>query len=573
MNVAIGRRRFISGAACATASVGIGSTAVRSLRVGVLSDTHITEDPASIVLPEQAFRVFRHFSVDAVVHLGDIGNRSCPKGYALYRAAFDKVFVDGKKPRELYVYAGHDAFGLKGTAKLEAYARLKREIGATNERSDFRELKGFPFLVFPQEIDLDDYEKRIGQACRRYPSGPVFVLDHVPGFGTTDGSVRWGDWKRRCILDKYPRVVKLSGHSHGSMRNEALIWQGNYTEINFGCISSLKGWEADLVGNGMNRIFAGDVAIMDVDDDAIEVRRICARNMQEVCADRRWRVPLPFVKDDAPYQPAKRATESSPPEVPSSWSVSCRTIPSPEAGVEISFPALDESSGIFKYRIEMENSVDGCIIVREVLSPHIAPGGNGMVRAVFGAELLPSGMACVAKVTPLNTWNVGARKGSVRFTAPGSRFQSVYDGVAGVAADEDGAAVQEDGWTQVRGWANVNIPAQVWRGRAGTRFSVSFDVEADRPENTFLTLGLYGIDGKIRAAPQPLAFRDGRVIRYAFEVVKKRDDEIFLPKFRSVGCTKVRLSRMCAKTADGASFDLPADFKSDPNADVSKIVR
>ena len=546
MDRKFGRRRFISGAACATGVFGVCASQSRSLRVGILSDTHITKESSSIELPKLAFRVFRRYAVDLVVHLGDIGDRSCPIGYAMYRAAFDEVFTD-VKPLELYVYAGHDAFGLKGDALLEAYGVLKREIGAPNERHDFLEVKGVPFLVFPQEIDIDDYERRIRQTCLRYPVGPVFVLDHVPGFGTTDGSVRWGDWRRRRVLDKYPRVVKLSGHSHGSMRNESLIWQGDYTEINFGCISSLKGWEANLVGSGMNRIYADDVGIMDVGDDAIVVRRVCVRTMQEVCADRRWRIPLPFEKDSAPYQPARRAARSSPPPVPSSWRVSCRPVSAPCEGVEVSFPALDERSGVFKYRIEIENGIEGVVVMREILSPHIALEKADIVRAVFGAELFPPETVCRVRVTPLNPWGKGGGSGTVRFVAPEHRFRTAYDGAARLVADKGSLTSREDGWVEIVGWAGMDIPNQVWNGRLGTRFYVAFDVAVDRKEDTFLTLGLYDGNGKIRAAPQPLAVQDRRIIRYSFDVVKKTDDEVFLPKFRSVGNTRIRLSHIHVK--------------------------
>ena len=132
------------------------------LRAGIMTDTHIGETAESCAHVRKAFELFRAQKADLVVNLGDIANDHFPSGYRHYRNIFNKVFPE-PRPAELFVFAGHDARGFRGTYD-EAYKVVEKEIGAKNSLYGKLVLKGYPFLVFKQNPDLERYERDIAQA-------------------------------------------------------------------------------------------------------------------------------------------------------------------------------------------------------------------------------------------------------------------------------------------------------------------------------------------------------------------------------------------------------------------------
>ena len=69
-------------------------------------------------------------------------------------------------------------------------------------------------------------KKEMTEAVAEANGTPVFVLDHYPPFDTTAVSRLWGNRPRRRLAERFPQVIRISGHSHGSLRNERNIWQG-----------------------------------------------------------------------------------------------------------------------------------------------------------------------------------------------------------------------------------------------------------------------------------------------------------------------------------------------------------
>lgn len=209
------------------------------LRAGIMTDTHIGETAESCAHVRKAFELFRAQKADLVVNLGDIANDHFPSGYRHYRRIFNEVFPE-PRPAELFVFAGHDARGFRGTDD-EAYKVVEKEIGASNSTYGKLVLKGYPFLVFRQGPDLERYERDIAQAEKEFPGKPIFVLNHEPPINTTYHSIYWGSRTLRPILERHSRVVQFTGHAHSSVRDERNIWQGKFTSISAGCLQHWGG--------------------------------------------------------------------------------------------------------------------------------------------------------------------------------------------------------------------------------------------------------------------------------------------------------------------------------------------
>jgi len=345
---------------------GLAAEAPR-LRFGVMTDTHVSEDPASFDRVRLALKLFREKGCALIINNGDIAHRFSEAAYRTYRQVFDEAFASGPRPRELYVYAWHDAVQWRNRPRGEAektakaaFADVRRFLRAPNDPVDRVEAGGCPFLVFPQFIgeagflSYADYERRIASACADFPGQPVFVVDHVPPKGTVCNSDNLGDPKRMEVLSRYPQVVNLTGHVHGTLRTDLLLWQGAFTVINAGC---LKSWDGLVSGCSEPSHPAYGVLIIDVFNDRLEIRRWDVRDGSEINPESRWILPWPFAASTAPYEPHRRAAAERPASFPPGAALSLHLLPEPGAGLSVSFPQA--VSDVLKYRIDVAEKRNG----------------------------------------------------------------------------------------------------------------------------------------------------------------------------------------------------------------------
>ena len=216
------------------------------LKVGLITDTHVGKTKESCSRARLAYELFRDIGVDMIVNDGDVADHHYPTGYVAYREMVEETFAGvpaERRPQELFVYAWHDAYDYKGHPREactrdapEAFADMQRLIKSPNGPYAEGEIKGFPYVVIPQfegregKLDWDRFDKMLSAAEKSHPGKPVFAIAHVPPADTTRG--RHGSEEKRRVLNRHPMAVNISGHSHGSMRDDRAIWQGEFTSIN-----------------------------------------------------------------------------------------------------------------------------------------------------------------------------------------------------------------------------------------------------------------------------------------------------------------------------------------------------
>ena len=129
-----------------------------------------------------------------------------------------------------------------------------------------------------------DPREKIAAACKANPGKPVIVFDHVPPYDTVYNSVMWGDRgpAHRRILDKYPQVVSVTGHSHNSILNERCIWQGTFTAIDAGC---LQRWQGLTVGTPIKSNQGFGVIVLEAYPTKLVFRRYDVRDGKEYPPD------------------------------------------------------------------------------------------------------------------------------------------------------------------------------------------------------------------------------------------------------------------------------------------------
>ena len=99
------------------------------------------------------------------------------------------------------------------------------------EHDKYFDIKGYPFIYiglsggseenYTQE-SLDFLRESLEDASLKYPGKPIFVFQHIPAYGTVQGSNSydggWGTKKVYEILKDFPQVLDFSGHRHFSSR-------------------------------------------------------------------------------------------------------------------------------------------------------------------------------------------------------------------------------------------------------------------------------------------------------------------------------------------------------------------
>lgn len=508
----VSRRFFLGGlAATATCSALPGSPPARpNLRFGVMTDTHVGKTVKSCVRVRQALELFRELGAELVIHNGDIADRHYPEGYRAYRQVFEEVYSHAPRPKEIYAYAWHDVWcyhdhspSQVSADAAEAFEAVRKYLEAPHGHTAEIKIGGCIFLVMPQFtgakgfISWAEYERRVAAACEANPGKPVFVVDHVPPRGTVYYSVEWGNWRSRLILDKYPQVVALTGHVHGSIRNDRFIWQKNFTVVNAGCLNA---WDGLLAGRlmpvpggartGCDKQEWGALTV-DVHSDQLIIRRWDVRDRQEVAEP--WVVPLPFVAETAPYRWERRHEAAPRPVFAADAKVSVKPVEKDGVfgGFQVDFP--DSAKNAMIYRIVAERRFpNGCWgepALCELFSDCMQRAADRRASLRYGmpaAYLSPSSEYRVS-VLPVNSYGVVGAAISTRVRTP-DNFASTT--VVWSCADpmkslqfvtgsgKPAGSVGADGFYGPLSDSSVHLvlPGGLFTGQKGTRYRLSVDV-------------------------------------------------------------------------------------------------
>ncbi len=218
------------------------------MRFVVTSDTHIAslgDKGCSRVtkMIKSAYKIAEtdtdYTALDAVVFCGDITDRGTFTAFSAFTATTNKV-IKGDTQRLAVVAKAHDG-GTYSSDSLEMFTAL------TGQETDFhRVINGFHYIGISradsEEVhytaeQISWLDAQLAEAVAEDPSKPVFVFQHehvkdtVYGSRSNDG---WGVDYFTDVLNKYPQVIHISGHSHYPANDPRTIWQGTFTAINDG---------------------------------------------------------------------------------------------------------------------------------------------------------------------------------------------------------------------------------------------------------------------------------------------------------------------------------------------------
>ena len=261
-------------------AAGVDSAAA-SVRLGVISDTHVT-GPESVERLAAAFRFLRDRGVEAVLHCGDVTDRGTLEQLDAFAAAWRSVF--DSKTRFVVALGNRDMMDSGKISDTERQAAKGRAI-RDNPREAFRRVLG-------EEIGDGVYVTRVGGVwivaapwkregdLERFfmshteiaaSGAPVVVLQHQHHQGTVFGG-KLADWavcdpRATCWMEMFPDFISFSGHSHITHMREDAVSDGAFPAVAAGSYCLEKSPAA--VGR--------DVAVLTFADGAATLERFDLR--------------------------------------------------------------------------------------------------------------------------------------------------------------------------------------------------------------------------------------------------------------------------------------------------------
>lgn len=481
----IGRRGFI---ASAGAFVALRSRCAELpiWTAGIVTDTHVKRTRESCARVKLACDLFARKNVDIVVNCGDIADLYYPEAYPILKELTDSAFPV-KPPKKIWVYANHDRCGRKDEPWEKVFADVKRLLGGTHEFYDLIDMKGFPLLVFPQFLDFARAEKMIREVCAdpKYDGKPVILFDHVPPYGTTDNSLRWGNRERLELYSKFPRLVVVCGHAHSSLRSEQNIWQGAFSVVGMGC---LAGWAGRGVGKPPESKDSFGAVVLEAFSDRLVFRRFDVRTGKEYRADAPWTIPFPFDPSTAPYRRDVASRNEPKPQFPCGAKLELEP-ETPFSALKLKFPSAGGDTGTYIYRVDvwsqkgkaarvdlfgefhLDVSERDSIVVRRLEAAYFEPGQKYRLRITpcncFGGEGNPIEAEFVVPSKGKDGWNVVFESSDPMKECP--YFLGKEGGKRLVA---------ENGWYQMddRNY-RLEFPRDCWDGTGEYRFTVDMETE------------------------------------------------------------------------------------------------
>ena len=570
----IKRREFVWTFGAATLAPGSGLWAAEAplLKIGVMTDTHVGKTKDSCSRARLAYELFRDLGVDLIVNDGDVADHHYPTGYVAYREMVEETFAGvpaERRPKELFVYAWHDAYDYKNHPReaskddaKEAFADMQRLIKSPNGPYAEGEVKGYRYVVIPQfyengTVDWKRFDRMLTAAERASGGKPVFAFAHVPPSGTTRSGR--GDPEKRRVLNRHPQVINISGHTHGSMRDERAIWQGEFTSMNAGC---LQNWGGGLPGTAPKRMDNYGAVLVEVFPDRVVFRRFDVRDRKEYSAAAPWVVPWPFDPASAPYRPEICSPAAPAPQFATGAEISVTPGAVPFKTLNVSFPCVAGTVRPYSYRIELERR--NAAGAWTPLARHDMFGDfwqreadrAASVSQSFVAASLEEGGEYRITVAPCNSWGREGRSISKTFVAPkplrdGTLVWETSDPMKdcpfrkGLAAKE--ALKPEGGFYHLKKGAQARLvfPEGVWNGPKGARFRVTVDIHSTLEGGPSWTIVLRNRKPLVNAVPRiATPPGDSGVQRYVMEFAKADAAYTYTLLVREGGAGRIRFSHV-----------------------------
>ena len=402
------------------------------LKFGVLTDNHLSNgNMQNVIRTKRVFELFKKHSVDAVVNCGDITDRYQLEMLEVHNSIFADVFSENVKPEKLWIAAGHDIAGAEDKAK--AYAEASEILGSGG-LNFVKVVNGFTFIGIAQEQPWYILEENL-QKYYKNDGRPLFVITHEPPQHTVAKSELNYFKELRDILNKYPQVISISGHTHSPVFLDCNIWQGEFTAVNAG---SLFYWKDVPLGIASRKLDSCDAMIFEIYNDKAVIRRFNMLSETEIAAENPWTLPLPFDHENAPFSPERRAENFAIPEFSSADGFDVVFDREPFTHTYCKFPEILPFEAFHNLRIELFEEQNGEMVnvaIFDFCNDYRSDSDNSTREIPVG--LLKGNLKYLLKMTPMNIYGKSGKTSVFEFKTPESALRELpFDGFDGILKED-----------------------------------------------------------------------------------------------------------------------------------------
>lgn len=331
--------------------------------------------------------------LDAIFITGDLTHNGTQEEFDLV-----KQLVSAKLPTDVPVYycmGNHDWWASATEGGNMFINTLNQPL------NQYINIKGYPFIMISMETKNE--HNAYGETTRtflnnslmtasiEFPNKPIFVFMHVPNANTVYGSFEiggndaWGTSTVQDILEQYPQVVAISGHSHYLLADERSIHQDKFTSINDGSISyaeTEKGLEGGTRPKDSEKILEGCFISLNENNDVL-VKRWDFYNNIEIKTP--WEISAPHDGSNFTYTIAQRNGEPK----PYFENDAKLTIDKDDLNLACtaSFPVAKDDDDVIYYRIELLDNDKEVVSTYKILSEYYLPStSSNLTWNISGLE-------------------------------------------------------------------------------------------------------------------------------------------------------------------------------------------
>lgn len=472
------RRDFILGASAAACVPAAAFAAGECLRIGVLSDIHISlgelvaNDPHAKACLDtgatfgRALRSFRERGVDAVVLAGDLTEfglvGELEEVARIWRSVFpDDRGADGREVAKIFVLGNHDAiaWGWKSTwtgelwqgedkrAKWDASiakdpaAAWRRCFGEDYAPLQIKTVRGYDFVMAHwQPADPGDGDWSRGaetpgtgeflraNSARLGAGKPFFYVQHAHPKGTCLPFAGCDRGEATRALSAFPHAVAFSGHAHQPLTDERNVWQGSFTSIGTASLIDAGGRSWRENGAPYAKGVSAQAAMpylqtgecrqgqyVRVFADRLEIERLDFN--WGLPLGENWVVPLPANGKEM-FGSANARRE------PPGFAAGCSATVARDGGLlKVRFPAATQGGRVYDYEVSAVVQADdysAVVRTKRILAPdyHLPPAKAGRPGEVwFSPDELPQKTPLRFEIRPVDCFGVRGRAIAVGFEA------------------------------------------------------------------------------------------------------------------------------------------------------------
>ncbi|MBO7678492.1 MAG: metallophosphoesterase [Thermoguttaceae bacterium] len=346
------------------------------LRFAAMSDVHFNKDhtpesPQRIRLAK-AIQTMNSYSAqqaypnfDALAVAGDFSDHGIAEELYPFRDILDREM----KPQTTRVLCmgNHEHYG--------GNREFFEETFGTKANNHYV-INGFHFITIAPEkgtCDEDDYlyirdwfAEELKKAHDADPNRLIFVVQHYNVYNTIWGSADFpGEFHAGVkdllgVIDQYPQVVHISGHSHAPSFHPRSMWQGRFNAIGTGSMSYFgyypEGRGATGLPVGVDNRQAGTFLVFEVYDDQSILIKLYD-TISDSFLDREYLLIDP--RDPETYTYTYKRYDAAPAP---SWAEDARleVVEITTQSAAVSIPAaLDDCLTSYTVKLEKENPAEG----------------------------------------------------------------------------------------------------------------------------------------------------------------------------------------------------------------------